>query len=551
MAPVVLPDVTVERSGLSHLAVVRHGDGLFPEPASDAEPRPGFNMPLDLKLNLEHFPALLPRQQPEEDAGPLVVLSKEEDVDCGKMILIGERDEDLTNLDWLHAGRDLLGSLRLGGQAGLRAVSPPPDSLPSPAPSDTAGDGDGSSFARNPNGKPPYSFSCLIFLAIEASLHKRLPVKGIYDWIIEHFPYFVSAPSGWKNSVRHNLSLNKCFKKVIKDRHQNLGRGSLWCVDPGYRPNLIQALNKTPFHPYSHVLNTPPASPDSTRCTSTEVSYKLRQNGSALQESDIDAITAMMMLNFPPEQRPADYSHIQQHGAWGLLKPFPVHMTRDGTKRRHVRHDSECSCGSPLVSNDPNEDHNYGMSEQGQEVQARGFQSLVSGSSSQRSCSSHSSHTSHSISSTSSQNDEPFDLSLKSTQQVENTRAECYTGKSQDDKGRAPTAKGNMARKITTMVSSRTTRKVGRRRNASAEQGTDNRKSCKGQTKRKRVGYWRSNKAVAAAAAVAAVATEEDDEELKEAAGYLLNLAGVKECLETVVSRSQARPSSEKRRRRK
>ena len=68
--------------------------------------------------------------------------------------------------------------------------------------------------------KPPYSFSMLIFMAIENSPSKRLPVKDIYSWIVDHFPYFESAPLGWKNSVRHNLSLNKCFKKVQKDRSQ-------------------------------------------------------------------------------------------------------------------------------------------------------------------------------------------------------------------------------------------------------------------------------------------------------------------------------------------
>lgn len=66
------------------------------------------------------------------------------------------------------------------------------------------------------NNKPPYSFSCLIFMAIEDSIQKALPVKEIYAWILDHFPYFKNAPTGWKNSVRHNLSLNKCFQKVEK-----------------------------------------------------------------------------------------------------------------------------------------------------------------------------------------------------------------------------------------------------------------------------------------------------------------------------------------------
>jgi forkhead box protein N len=53
-------------------------------------------------------------------------------------------------------------------------------------------------------------------MAIEDSPQRALPVKEIYAWILEHFPYFKNAPTGWKNSVRHNLSLNKCFRKVEK-----------------------------------------------------------------------------------------------------------------------------------------------------------------------------------------------------------------------------------------------------------------------------------------------------------------------------------------------
>lgn len=64
--------------------------------------------------------------------------------------------------------------------------------------------------------KPPYSFSSLIFMAIEESPNKALPVKEVYSWVVKHFPFYRDAPEGWKNSVRHNLSLSKCFKKVEK-----------------------------------------------------------------------------------------------------------------------------------------------------------------------------------------------------------------------------------------------------------------------------------------------------------------------------------------------
>ncbi|XP_068432746.1 checkpoint suppressor 1 isoform X2 [Clinocottus analis] len=178
-------------------------------------------------------------------------------------------DEELTSLSWLHESTDLLNSF---SHSGLRSVSPLQDpdgqhprspSSSSPSPDDPLlGDGHSAyDLAAGANRKPPYSFSCLIFMAIEDAPNKRLPVKDIYGWILEHFPYFASAPTGWKNSVRHNLSLNKCFKKVDKDRSQSIGKGSLWSIDPEYRHNLIQALKKTPYHPYSPGLATPSTSP--------------------------------------------------------------------------------------------------------------------------------------------------------------------------------------------------------------------------------------------------------------------------------------------------
>lgn len=72
--------------------------------------------------------------------------------------------------------------------------------------------------------KPIYSYSCLIALALKNSHNMCLTVAEIYAFMCENFPYFRTAPAGWKNSVRHNLSLNKCFEKIVHDAPGGHGR---------------------------------------------------------------------------------------------------------------------------------------------------------------------------------------------------------------------------------------------------------------------------------------------------------------------------------------
>uniref|UniRef100_W5LXW9 Si:ch211-145o7.3 n=1 Tax=Lepisosteus oculatus TaxID=7918 RepID=W5LXW9_LEPOC len=213
----------------------------------------------------------------------------------GELGLQGCADEDLTCLSWLHQSTDLLHELRLG-------ETQPPQSPPSPP------------------AKPPYSFSSLIFMAIEGSPHKQLPVKEIYQWILSSFPYYRLAPAGWKNSVRHNLSLSKCFLRVGREQGRSVGKGSLWSVAPEYRSVLLEALRKTNSLNTVHTLpglSEVTVSGETVVCGAERVEY----NGESLSvnvllevgvEEELVAMEAME-LGVAEKDPLADSGYIEYH----------------------------------------------------------------------------------------------------------------------------------------------------------------------------------------------------------------------------------------------
>ncbi|KAM9837211.1 forkhead box protein J1-B [Aulostomus maculatus] len=98
-------------------------------------------------------------------------------------------------------------------------------------------------YKTNPKVKPPYSYASLICMAMQASKQPKVTLSTIYNWITENFCYYRHAEPSWQNSIRHNLSLNKCFKKVPRQKDEP-GKGGFWQIDPQYADMFVNGIFK-------------------------------------------------------------------------------------------------------------------------------------------------------------------------------------------------------------------------------------------------------------------------------------------------------------------
>lgn len=82
------------------------------------------------------------------------------------------------------------------------------------------------------------SYADLITQAIQSSQEKRLTLAQIYEWMVQNVAYFKdkgdsNSSAGWKNSIRHNLSLHNRFMRV---QNEGTGKSSWWMINPDAKP---------------------------------------------------------------------------------------------------------------------------------------------------------------------------------------------------------------------------------------------------------------------------------------------------------------------------
>ncbi|NWS81774.1 FXJ1B protein, partial [Toxostoma redivivum] len=141
-------------------------------------------------------------------------------------------------------------------------------------------------YKNNARLKPPYSYTTLICMAMEASKEPKLTLASICKWISDNFCYFRRAHPTWQSSIRHNLCINKRFIKVPREKGEP-GRGAFWKLHPRYAewlksskgrrtpPELIPAASGRRAQ-HGARRGPSPATPSSSQ-SSLEVSAELQR----------------------------------------------------------------------------------------------------------------------------------------------------------------------------------------------------------------------------------------------------------------------------------
>lgn len=172
--------------------------------------------------------------------------------------------------------------------------------------------------------KPPYSYATMITQAILSNPDGVMSLAEIYNWIASHYAYYKYSKTGWQNSIRHNLSLNKAFEKVPR-RPNEPGKGMKWQISESYKEefmNKVQNGSLLKSRRGSSVLRqlqlhlaTHQQLPESNRYYHKDNSFR-RQKSMSMDTSDNTRKQMLPKLGQPMQYSMPTGNYMQQQGSF-------------------------------------------------------------------------------------------------------------------------------------------------------------------------------------------------------------------------------------------
>ncbi|KAK9402831.1 forkhead box protein H1-like [Crotalus adamanteus] len=211
------------------------------------------------------------------------------------------------------------------------------------------------------------------------------PAFQIIKEISNLFPFFKEGYQGWKDSIRHNLSANDCFQKILKDPTKPKAKGNFWTVDVQLIPPEALKLQNTAisrreeqtftvdlapfvFHGWAFKAPQPPLSGPTPEGSGFPSGEGGRQSSpfsidTLLHDFQGVGLSGKARAESGPPQSPPAASKV-----WGTVPIFrvssgaPVHPCRPPCPLPMLRSLSSSSSPASLSSLSPNDEPQKGAS---------------------------------------------------------------------------------------------------------------------------------------------------------------------------------------------
>ncbi|XP_008200692.1 forkhead box protein D4 isoform X2 [Tribolium castaneum] len=171
--------------------------------------------------------------------------------------------------------------------------------------------------------KPQHSYIGLIAMAILSSPEGKLVLSDIYQHILDHYPYFRTRGPGWRNSIRHNLSLNDCFIKAGRSAN---GKGHYWAIHPAN----VDDFRKGDFRRRKAQRKVPARGPSRKRQFDV-ASLLAPDSGEDTNEEDIDVVSSDQHQETSPKQWPNMFPIVNYYQALLQARPGTTAETATDT----------------------------------------------------------------------------------------------------------------------------------------------------------------------------------------------------------------------------